>query len=188
MTHRALKPRQREALGLTSQRNTDGISRNRLKHAFAPNVERNSRRHGEFTAPQIASMTTRERRTVRGAKKRPPSGKKMLRHGTARFAASRSTRPETGKRTPAPKSVQTSRNPGDEWSDIMNSSVSRIKCCHGCTPPKRTPTCHTTCEDYIREKEAADAIREARFLANKASYEIYDQRSESVYKALKERR
>lgn len=27
-----------------------------------------------------------------------------------------------------------------------------IKCCKGCVPPKRTPTCHSTCEDYLREK------------------------------------
>ena len=27
-----------------------------------------------------------------------------------------------------------------------------IKCCKGCVPPKRTPTCHSTCEEYLKEK------------------------------------
>ena len=33
----------------------------------------------------------------------------------------------------------------------------RIKCCHGCVPPERTPYCHATCQKYINEKAALDA-------------------------------
>lgn len=31
-----------------------------------------------------------------------------------------------------------------------------IFCCKDCVPPKRTPHCHSTCEDYIREKAEHD--------------------------------
>lgn len=31
-----------------------------------------------------------------------------------------------------------------------------IFCCKDYVPPKRTPHCHSTCEDYIREKAEYD--------------------------------
>ena len=35
-----------------------------------------------------------------------------------------------------------------------------IKCCNGCVPPKRNPTCHGICPDYIKEKAEHDARME----------------------------
>ena len=32
-----------------------------------------------------------------------------------------------------------------------------IKCCNGCVPPKRSPTCHGSCPEYIKEKAKHDA-------------------------------
>lgn len=63
-----------------------------------------------------------------------------------------------------------------------------INCCNGCVPPKRTPTCHSTCKEYIKQKAASDAAREAVNRENRISYEIYTQRSTSVYKAQKRQR
>lgn len=31
-----------------------------------------------------------------------------------------------------------------------------IFCCRDCAPPKRSLYCHSTCEDYIREKDEYD--------------------------------
>lgn len=31
-----------------------------------------------------------------------------------------------------------------------------IKCCKGCTPPKRYPGCHSHCPEYIAEKALHD--------------------------------
>lgn len=43
-------------------------------------------------------------------------------------------------------------------------------CCQGCVPPKRTPTCHTTCKEYIAEKEQAtkdkETLRKQKYLTN----------------------
>lgn len=36
---------------------------------------------------------------------------------------------------------------------------SKINCCHGCVPPKRTPYCHSTCETYIAAKEKYEQER-----------------------------
>lgn len=32
--------------------------------------------------------------------------------------------------------------------------------CYGCTPPKRTPTCHTTCPDWIIAKAFHEALKD----------------------------
>lgn len=69
----------------------------------------------------------------------------------------------------------------------MNLSGSSINCCKDCKPPKRTPTCHITCKEYRRQKEASEAKREEINRKNKTNYDIYDQRAKNVYKALKQR-
>jgi len=38
--------------------------------------------------------------------------------------------------------------------------MSKVAPCKGCVPPKRTPTCHTTCKDYLDWKTEWDAMRE----------------------------
>lgn len=34
-----------------------------------------------------------------------------------------------------------------------------IRCCKDCVPPKRFVGCHSTCPDYLREKEEWDNTR-----------------------------
>ena len=34
--------------------------------------------------------------------------------------------------------------------------------CKGCVPPKRHVGCHATCEDYIRESEENNRVREQK--------------------------
>ena len=65
-----------------------------------------------------------------------------------------------------------------------------IKCCNGCVPPKRTPTCKFdgTCNKYAEAKKIHDALKEEDRKKRDVSGLIYDQRSERVYKALKRRR
>lgn len=41
-----------------------------------------------------------------------------------------------------------------------------IFCCKDCVPPKRCLHCHSTCEDYIREKAEHDKIN-AKIAANR---------------------
>ena len=43
--------------------------------------------------------------------------------------------------------------------------MSKITCCFKCVPPKRTPTCHSTCDDYLKERDA--------MLAEKAASNTY---------------
>lgn len=38
--------------------------------------------------------------------------------------------------------------------------MGKISCCYKCEPPKRHPGCHATCEEYIRQKEEWEAIKE----------------------------
>ncbi len=47
-----------------------------------------------------------------------------------------------------------------------------IKCCNGCVPPKRSPTCHGTCPDYIREKALHEQEREERMKKRYLEYQL----------------
>ena len=40
------------------------------------------------------------------------------------------------------------------------SEESIIKCCKNCVPPKRHLRCHSTCEEYKRDKEKLEALKE----------------------------
>lgn len=46
----------------------------------------------------------------------------------------------------------------------------KITCCTNCVPPKRHACCHSTCSEYIQQKEAYDkrndAIRQAKSMDN----------------------
>ena len=61
----------------------------------------------------------------------------------------------------------------------------RIKCCHGCEPPKRNAYCHTYCEEYKEQKAAGDAEREARNKIHTTASNIKSQRDAAVHKAYK---
>ena len=37
-----------------------------------------------------------------------------------------------------------------------------IKCCKDCVPPKRCLRCHSTCEDYLREKAEYEKKKDQR--------------------------
>ena len=58
-----------------------------------------------------------------------------------------------------------------------------IRCCNGCVAPKRTPTCHITCPEYIEQKAKHDAEREQINKAKMTQYNIRDQKSDGVYRA-----
>lgn len=36
----------------------------------------------------------------------------------------------------------------------------KIRCCIDCVPPKRHVGCHSTCEEYLKEKAEWDAVKE----------------------------
>lgn len=63
-----------------------------------------------------------------------------------------------------------------------------IKCCLGCVPPRRTPTCHVTCPDYIREKAEHEKKREAEFRRREADQGVRDMLNQGVAKQAKRRR
>lgn len=33
-------------------------------------------------------------------------------------------------------------------------------CCHKCKPPKRGPTCHSTCPEYLRDKAENERLKQ----------------------------
>jgi hypothetical protein len=63
-----------------------------------------------------------------------------------------------------------------------------IKCCYGCVAPKRHPGCHATCPDYFRDNEKHQAEKEAERKIKQTQDSVYQQRAESIGKALKRRR
>jgi len=60
-----------------------------------------------------------------------------------------------------------------------------IKCCNGCVPPRRTPTCHSTCPDYIIEKAFSEAERQEEFEKRQAKFRMADQRVDIMSKRVK---
>lgn len=63
-----------------------------------------------------------------------------------------------------------------------------IKCCNGCVPPKRNPTCHGSCPDYIREKAAHDALVEADYQRRSIKNGLITQTERAVRRAAKGKR
>lgn len=37
-----------------------------------------------------------------------------------------------------------------------------IRCCKGCVPPKRSIRCHSTCPEYLEEKERHDQFNKLK--------------------------
>ena len=62
-----------------------------------------------------------------------------------------------------------------------------IKCCYGCTAPKRYPGCHSHCPDYAKEKAADDAKKAEERKKRDIEYAIIGQRGRAVMKAMKHR-
>ena len=60
-----------------------------------------------------------------------------------------------------------------------------IICCMGCVPPKRSPTCNTTCQEYLSEKEKSDAERNERNRRLHTEIEVARQRDEFARKAIR---
>ena len=63
-----------------------------------------------------------------------------------------------------------------------------IRCCNGCVAPKRHEGCWGHCPEYLKEKAAHDAQKEAIRKQNAISYGITNQRTTGVTKALRRRR
>jgi putative component of membrane protein insertase Oxa1/YidC/SpoIIIJ protein YidD len=64
-----------------------------------------------------------------------------------------------------------------------------IKCCYGCVPPKRTPTCKFdgTCNKYAEAKKKHDAEKAEIDKKRAVNLGIYTQRGNKVYEARKRR-
>lgn len=63
-----------------------------------------------------------------------------------------------------------------------------ITCCNGCVPPKRTPTCHATCPEYIGQKAKHDAELEQINKARTTRHNLYGQTGAGVAKAYKRKK
>ena len=63
-----------------------------------------------------------------------------------------------------------------------------IYCCKGCVAPKRYPGCHSTCQEYIEQKETHEKRRAEIAKQNEIDYAIMADRGKKVYNALKDRR
>ena len=63
-----------------------------------------------------------------------------------------------------------------------------ICCCRYCQTPKRHPGCHGACEEYITERAEYDRLKAIYDRERDINIGIVQQRGDSVYKALKNRR
>ena len=63
-----------------------------------------------------------------------------------------------------------------------------IKCCNGCVPPKRNPTCHGSCPDYIREKTENDARLAEENRKRSIKHGLNDETFRGVQRATKGKR
>ena len=60
--------------------------------------------------------------------------------------------------------------------------------CKGCTPPKRHPSCHATCPEYIEDKAAHEERKSKRDKERDINLAIFKNRTDKVLKALKRHR
>lgn len=63
-----------------------------------------------------------------------------------------------------------------------------IRCCNGCVPPKRAPTCHSDCPDYIREKAEHDKLAAADYKRRSIKAGLILQQERAVIRAAKGKR
>ena len=54
------------------------------------------------------------------------------------------------------------------------STLIKIKCCKNCVPPKRSPRCHSTCEDYLREKAEYEKEKSQRIKKSNEEKDILE--------------
>lgn len=63
-----------------------------------------------------------------------------------------------------------------------------ITCCNGCKPPKRTPTCHASCPEYIAQKAKHDAELEQTRKVARTRHDINSQMIDCVRRANKRKK
>lgn len=63
-----------------------------------------------------------------------------------------------------------------------------IQCCYGCVAPKRNPSCHGHCPEYLAEKEQDEKEKEQYRKSREVSISIYQQRADNVAKARRRHR
>jgi hypothetical protein len=64
----------------------------------------------------------------------------------------------------------------------------RIDCCNGCVPPKRTADCHSYCPEYTGQRAELDESNKEINLKHLTASNIYGQRSDSVARVTRKRR
>lgn len=70
----------------------------------------------------------------------------------------------------------------------MRGLRTRIECCNGCVPPKRTSDCHGYCQEYAKERAELD---ESKRIINQNAYiasGVQEQKYDRIAKAMKKRR
>lgn len=63
-----------------------------------------------------------------------------------------------------------------------------ISCCKGCVPPRRSPTCHSSCPDYIRESKEHREQMDAEYEAGRIMGQTYDAKQKAYTKFLRRRK
>ena len=63
-----------------------------------------------------------------------------------------------------------------------------IKCCYGCTAPKRYPGCHSHCPEYIAEKAKHDKEKAEADRKRRLEDGLTDQTFRGINKAYKAQR
>ena len=60
-----------------------------------------------------------------------------------------------------------------------------MKCCKGCTPPRRTPYCHAECRQYIEERAKHDKLKAAADKERAIHNGCYTQKVQSIKRAVR---
>ena len=63
-----------------------------------------------------------------------------------------------------------------------------ITCCNGCVPPKRTPTCHATCPEYVAQKAKHEAEMEESRKKQDLRRNLYEQQNDAARRAVNAKR
>ena len=61
----------------------------------------------------------------------------------------------------------------------------KFECCMVCEPPKRHPSCHSSCPEYIEKRAEYDRLKDKADHENQVWQSIYKQKSDGVNRALK---
>ena len=60
-----------------------------------------------------------------------------------------------------------------------------INCCLGCKPPKRSPYCHSSCQEYLAEKAEYEQRKQKAEQQKQLGYALDNQRITAIHKAWK---